>query len=75
MSNRAGFLFRRIAQLVEHTLCIGWSRWFDPIYGDNFTEHLQSFNVVRTGRVEEWSRKARPRSNAALPIGDVRFES
>ena len=39
------------------------------------TEHTQSFNVARTGRAEGWSRKARSRSNAALPIGDVGFES
>ena len=31
--------------------------------------------MERTGRAEEWSRKARPRRDAALPIGDVGFES
>ena len=31
--------------------------------------------MARTGRAEEWSWKARPRSDAALPIGDVGFES
>ena len=31
--------------------------------------------MARTGRAEEWSWKARPRSNAALPTGDVGFES
>lgn len=31
--------------------------------------------MIRTGRAEVWPRKARPRSDAALPIGDVWFES
>ena len=31
--------------------------------------------MVRTGRAEEWSWKARPRRDAALPIGDVGFDS